>query len=59
MNLSCLNTNDNPVQIGDSVEIISASTTAPNNITTFAEKVGTIPYEILVKLNEKTKRVIV
>jgi len=59
MNLSCLDTKDNPLQIGDTVEIISTSTTAPNSISTFAEKTGTIPYEVLVKLNEKTKRIIV
>jgi len=59
MNLSCLDTKENPLQIGDTLEIISASTTAPNNIMAFAEKTGTIPYEVLVKLNEKTKRIIV
>ncbi len=59
MNLSCLDTKENPLQIGDTIEIISASATAPNSITAFAEKTGTIPYEVLVKLNEKIKRVIV
>lgn len=58
MNLSCVDTKEHRVQIGDIVEIISASPWAPNSIGAFAEKTGTIPYEVLVKLNERTKRVI-
>jgi len=59
MNLSCLDTLSCDIHIGDTVEIISSEHTAPNNIIRFAEKIETIPYEVLVKLNEKVRRVTV
>ncbi|MBP6256338.1 hypothetical protein KA405_01070 [Patescibacteria group bacterium] len=59
MNISSCDAKDLPVSIGDTITIISSHEKHPNTINAFAKKTGTIPYEILVKLNEKTRRKIV
>lgn len=59
MNLSCLHTEDNAIVIGDQITVISSNIDSPNTIASFAKKTNTIPYEILVKLNEKVRRIIV
>lgn len=58
MNLCSFHTQQHQVGIGDTVEIISSHTSAPNNIYSFASKAQTIPYEVLVNLDEKAKRII-
>jgi alanine racemase len=59
MNISSCNAETHPIQLGDKLTIISSAPDAPNTIHVFAEKTGTIPYEVLVKLNEKIRRVII
>lgn len=56
MNLSCLNTLEHQVSVWEKVELITANHNAPNSVMHLAEKVETIPYEVLVKLNEKIRR---
>ena len=59
MNLSCLDTLGHDVQVGDEIEIISRDKNVPHTIQAFADKTGTISYEVLVNLDWKAKRVIV
>lgn len=59
MNLSCLDTQGQQVEVGDSIEVISNDPSAPNSLRAFAEICGTIPYEILVKLDSRMRREIV
>lgn len=59
MNLCCIDTLWLPVQKGDHIEIIGTDTHAPNTIEALAHRCGTISYEILVKLSEKTRRTVV
>lgn len=59
MNLCCIDTLGLPMQRGDRIEIISPDRDAPNTIEALATMTQTIPYEVLVKLNEKIRRVIV
>lgn len=59
MNISCCNAKQFPISIGDSITIISSNKNHPNTIQAFAQKTSTIPYEILVKLNEKIRRKII
>lgn len=59
MNLSCIDIADYHVRLGDEIEIISHKATAPNSIYAIAEKSGTIPYEILVRLDSKIRRVVI
>jgi alanine racemase len=59
MNLSCLDTHGYPVARGDEIEIVSPEKKDRHTIQRFADLAGTIPYEILVNLDEKAKRVIV
>lgn len=58
MNLCSCGTMQLPMQIGDRIEVIGDNHLAPNSIVQLAKQSGTIPYEILVKLQGKTKRVI-
>lgn len=59
MNISSCNAKAYPVSVGDSITIISSDQKHPNTINEFAKKTGTIPYEVLVKLNEKIRRIII
>lgn len=43
--------------VGTPVELISPDREAPNHLVTLAEAAGTIPYEILCRLNPKIRRV--
>ena len=45
------------VRIGTPVELISAERGAPNDVTRLAEAAGTIPYEILCRLNPRIRRI--
>lgn len=58
MNLSCVDLENYNVQLGDEVEIISSKSDAHNSIYVLAEKSGTVPYEVLVKLDPKTRRIV-
>jgi alanine racemase len=46
------------VSKGDSVDVISADPQAPNTTLTIAEKIGTIPYTILVHISQELRRTI-
>ncbi|MFN7161124.1 MAG: alanine racemase [Candidatus Gracilibacteria bacterium] len=59
MNLTCLNAGTHKIQRGDEVTVISEHKTDPNSIDTLAITAKTINYEILVKLSETIRRVIV
>ncbi len=59
MNLSCIDTLWNDVQIGDSIELISNDKHAINSLQACAKVCETIPYELLVKLDSKVRRIIV
>lgn len=59
MNISVLDTLWNDVQAGDAVEVISRETDAPNTILQFAKKLSTVPYEVLVNLDPKAKRIVI
>jgi alanine racemase len=43
--------------VGTPVELISPDREAPNHLVTLAEAAGTIPYELLCRLNPKIRRV--
>jgi len=58
MNLTVIDLQDTGAKVGDKVEVISLNHTDKNSITTMATTCGTIPYEILVKINESTRRVV-
>lgn len=59
MNLTCVDLENYNVQLGDEVEIVSSKADAHNSIYTLAEKSGTVPYEMLVKLDPKIRRVVI
>ena len=47
------------VKIGDTAVVISNNVADPNSIASIAEKCGTITYEVVVKIPEHLKRVVV
>lgn len=57
MNISCLEANDT-VAVGDRVTIIASDRDAPNSLVAMANKLGTIPYEVLVKLSPTIRRTV-
>jgi alanine racemase len=59
MNLTVVDLLNTEAQFGDLVEIISPNTQDANSVVEMAKFCGTIPYEILVKINETTRRVLV
>jgi len=59
MNLCCLDAGQHDVHKGDEVIIISNSHEAANSIANLARLIGTIPYEILVRLQSGLRRRIV
>lgn len=59
MNLSCIDTEGNDLQIGDSIELIGRDKDTINSLHALATICETIPYEILVKLDSKIRRTIV
>ena len=59
MNLCCLDIGQHEVAPGTEVQIISSRPDDPNSIFELAEITGTIPYEILVKLQSGIRRVII
>lgn len=58
MNLTCVDMSNYNVSLGDEIEIISSDPKTYNSIYALAEKSATIPYEVLVKLDPKMRRVI-
>lgn len=58
MNLSCVDVSNYNVSLGDEIEIVSSQADAHNSIYALAEKSGTIPYEVLVKLDSKIRRIV-
>lgn len=48
-----------PVNVGDEVVVYSSDPTASNSFQTQAERAGTIPYELMVRLAESIRRVVV
>jgi len=59
MNLTCIDVSNYNVSLGDEIEIVSANADAHNSIYALASKSHTIVYENLVKLDPKTRRVII
>lgn len=59
MNLCIVDTRWQPLSVGDQVTVISSDPTTPNTIQSFADKTGTISYEVLVNLDSKARRVVV
>lgn len=58
MNLTCVDVGNYNVSLWDDIEIVSSTPQAHNSIYALAEKSATIPYEVLVKLDPKMRRVI-
>ncbi|MCE5278159.1 MAG: alanine racemase [Planctomycetaceae bacterium] len=44
--------------VGDEVEVISSDRAAPNSVENLAKMAGTIPYEIIVRLGARVRRVL-
>lgn len=59
MNLTCLDLGDLEAEIGDKVRLISADVDAPNSVDGLASLMGTISYELLVKLQYNIRRYII
>lgn len=59
MNLTCFDTRGSDIKIGDEIEVISMEVGHENSIYALAKICQTIPYEVLVKLSESTRRVVV
>lgn len=57
MNISCLDFWDHDVDIDDQVQIISKEKGDKNSVINISKDIGTITYEILVKLQIQIKRV--
>ncbi len=47
------------VRVGDAVEVVSPQPGAPHSIERLAELAGTIPYEVVTRLGDRIKRVVV
>ncbi len=58
MNLTCFDTNNTDVQVGDEIIVISESTADRNSVKNIAEKTGTIPYEVLTRIDKSIRRTI-
>lgn len=58
MNLTCVDMSNYNVSLGDEIEIVSSKPNGYNSMYALAEKSGTIPYEVLVKLDPKIRRIV-
>lgn len=58
MNLSSCLANEE-MKIGDPIELISKEPWASNSIETIAKNAGTIPYEILIRLDKGIRRIVI
>jgi len=59
MNLTCLDIGLRPAAVGDLVKIISAQPEDQNSLVNLSALMGTIPYEVLVKLQGNIRREII
>lgn len=59
MNLTCLMISYREAAIGDIVKVISDNPADPNSLNNLAALIGTIPYELLVKLQPSIRREII
>lgn len=59
MNLTCLDIGNREAGIGDIVEIVSVDPDSPNSIINLANLLGTIPYEVLVKIQANIRREVI
>ena len=59
MNLTCLEIGHNAARVGAKVQIVSANPSDPNSVAKLADLMGTISYELLVKLSAGIRREIV
>lgn len=59
MNITCLDVGNRDVRVGDKVNLISNNKTHYNSVTSIATLMGTIPYELLVKLHGSIRREII
>lgn len=59
MNLSSLEIKNNEVKIGDKVKLISSNPDEPNSVVKLAGLMGTISYELLVKIQANIRRYII
>lgn len=60
MNLTVLDIfNNQDINIGDEVELVSLDSSAKNSVNNIAAAMGTIPYEFLVKLQANIRRLII
>lgn len=59
MNLTCLDVGNKNIQKGDEVVIISDEKGSRNSVINIASQMGTIPYELLVKLQTSIRRKII
>lgn len=59
MNMTCLDLGESDVRKGDAVMIISDKKEDPNSAQSIAKLMGTIPYEVLVKLQANIRREII
>ncbi|MGI6374215.1 MAG: alanine racemase [Patescibacteria group bacterium] len=59
MNLTCLDLGLREIRVGDRVLVISPQTEDPNSVQNLAKIMGTISYEVLVKLQANIRREII
>ena len=59
MNLTVVDIKNKKINIGDEVEVLGLNQENKNSVTSMANVCKTIPYEILVNINEITRRVVV
>ncbi|HOZ53431.1 MAG TPA: alanine racemase [bacterium] len=59
MNLTCINCLDREVKLGDEIKLISEIKDMDNSIENLSKKIDIINYEMLIRLNNSIKRIII
>lgn len=59
MNMTVIDLGSAPIEVGESLTVISEDSHAPNSLYAMARAGGTIPYECLTGLSESIRRVMV
>lgn len=59
MNISMIDISGTNLKVGDEVEFISTNPKDKNSVENIAHACQTIPYEVLVKLNESVRRIVI
>lgn len=60
MNITTIDVSEiKDIKIGDIVEVISKTSSDKNSIQSISEPIGTIPYEAVIKIPERIRRVVV